>query len=135
MPADYSPVEDVLRELQQAAAVGNGCVGELIEQTLRQYLVSTTITVTLDIPETLPLVWVDSIQIQQVFRNLISNDVEATWWRVGTLAISAVENRQEGTVTVSVRHYPGGAGQAVSAVVHHQGVRYWAGGGKEPDPV
>ncbi|MDO9041395.1 MAG: hypothetical protein Q7U64_03485 [Desulfocapsaceae bacterium] len=45
---------------------------------MRQDLVLSTITVTLDIPETLLRVWADSMQIQQVFRNLISNGVEAT---------------------------------------------------------
>ena len=59
-------------------------------------------TVTLDLPETLPPMWVDGRQIQQVFRNLISNAVEAMA-EGGTLAIRAVENSQEGTVSVSVR--------------------------------
>ena len=45
---------------------------------------------------------VDDRQIQQVFRNLISNGVEAMP-EGGTLAIRAVENRPEGTVSVSVR--------------------------------
>ena len=77
-------------------------VGELIDQTLRTLIVPATMTVTLDLPGTLPPVWVDGRQIQQVFRNLISNAVEAMG-EDGTLAIDAVENRQEGTVSVSVR--------------------------------
>jgi PAS domain S-box-containing protein len=76
-------------------------VGELIDQTLHTLTVSATITVTLDIPETLPRVRVDGRQIQQVFRNLISNGVEAMP-EGGTLAINAVANSQEGTVSVSV---------------------------------
>jgi PAS domain S-box-containing protein len=76
-------------------------IGELINQILRQYLMPAAIAVTLDIPETLPSVWVDPMQIQQVFRNLISNGVEAMP-EGGTLAISALENRQEGMVSVRV---------------------------------
>lgn len=77
-------------------------LGELIDQTLRQYDMPSTITVTLDISEKLPPVWVDPKQIQQVFRNLISNGVEAMV-EGGTLGISAFENRQDGTVAVRVR--------------------------------
>lgn len=42
------------------------------------------------------------MQIQQVLRNLISNGVEAMP-EGGTLEISAAENRQDGTLIVSVR--------------------------------
>jgi signal transduction histidine kinase len=56
-----------------------------------------SVSVKLDIPETLPALRVDVMQIQQVFRNLISNGVEAIP-DGGTLAISAVENRQDRTV-------------------------------------
>ena len=76
-------------------------IGELINQILGQYLMPAAIAVTLDIPETLPAVWVDPLQIQQVFRNLISNAVEAMP-EGGTLAISALENRREGMVGVRV---------------------------------
>ena len=77
-------------------------MAELVGQILRQCVVPETVTVTLDIPETLPLVRVDALQMQQVLRNLISNSVEAMP-EGGTLAIRAVENRQDGTVRLSVR--------------------------------
>ncbi len=77
-------------------------VGQLIDQTLRTLTMTSTIAVTLDLPETLSLVWVDAMQIQQVFRNLIRNGVEAMP-EGGTLAINAAENSQDGTVNVSVR--------------------------------
>jgi PAS domain S-box-containing protein len=80
------------------AAVG---VREVIDQTLRQNPVPAAMTVTLEIPATLPPVWVDAMQIQQVFRNLISNGVEAMA-DGGTLAIGAVENSRDGMVSVSV---------------------------------
>ncbi len=76
-------------------------LGELINLTLHKVNVATAITVTRDIPETLPLVRVDARQMQQVFRNLISNCVEAMP-EGGTLAINAVENIQEGMVSVSI---------------------------------
>jgi len=77
-------------------------VAELIGQTLRKCSVPLPVTVKLDIPATLPSIRVDAMQIQQVFRNLISNGLEAMS-AGGTLQISATENRQDGTVTVSVQ--------------------------------
>jgi PAS domain S-box-containing protein len=77
-------------------------ITELIEQTLRKYIVPSSVTVKLDIPATLPPLRVDAMQIQQVLRNLISNGVEAMP-EGGTLEIRAVENKQDRTVTVSVR--------------------------------
>lgn len=74
----------------------------LISQILRKCVIPSTVTIRLDIPETLSPLQVDSQQIHQVFRNLISNGVEAMP-EGGTLEIRAVENRQDGTVTVSVR--------------------------------
>ncbi|MDA3971415.1 MAG: PAS domain S-box protein [Desulfobulbaceae bacterium] len=92
-------LDSVRTKPPQPAAVS---IGELIGQTLHTLTVPDTITVTLDLPETLPPVWVDGLQIQQVLRNLIGNSVEAMV-EGGTLAINAVENSQDGTVTVSVR--------------------------------
>ncbi len=76
-------------------------LGELIDLTLHKVNMTAAITFTRDIPESLPLVRVDAGQMQQVFRNLISNGVEAMP-EGGTLAINAVENSQEGMVSVSV---------------------------------
>jgi len=77
-------------------------IGGLIDRTLRSCTMPAVITTALDLPESLPPVWVDAGQIQQVLRNLISNGMEALV-EGGTLAIKAVENRQEGTVSISVR--------------------------------
>jgi signal transduction histidine kinase len=76
-------------------------VAELINQIIRQCAVPASVTVTLDIPETVSPVRVDALQMQQAFRNLISNGVEAMP-EGGELAIRATENRQAGTVTISV---------------------------------
>jgi PAS domain S-box-containing protein len=96
-------VADLLDSLRikppHPAAIG---VGELIDQALRTLTEPATMTVTQDLPETLPPVWVDGRQMQQVFRNLIGNGVEAMP-EGGTLTIRAVENSQERTVSVSVR--------------------------------
>jgi len=77
-------------------------VAELIGQTLRKVSVPAPVTVKLDIPATLPPLRVDAMQIGQVLRNLISNGVEAMP-EGGVLEISAVENKPDGTITVSVR--------------------------------
>jgi signal transduction histidine kinase len=81
----------------------------LIEQTLGKLTIPSSVAVKLDFPESLPALWVDAMQIHQVFRNLISNGVEAMP-DGGTLEIRAVENRQDGTVAVSV--HDSGAGIA-----------------------
>ncbi|MDD4928636.1 MAG: DUF3365 domain-containing protein [Gallionella sp.] len=75
-------------------------VAELIDPTLRD--VPASVTVKLDIPETLPVLRVDAQQIHQALRNLISNSVEAMP-DGGTLKISAVENAPAKTITLSVQ--------------------------------
>jgi signal transduction histidine kinase len=77
-------------------------VRELLEKTLGKCAVPSTVTVTLEVPETVAPLLVDPQQIHQVFRNLISNAVDAMS-EGGALEISAVENGQDKTVTVSVR--------------------------------
>jgi len=77
-------------------------VWELINQTLCKVNMSDTMNITLDLPEMLPPVRVDARQIQQVLQNLISNGMDAMP-EGGMLEIRAVENRPEGTVTLSVR--------------------------------
>jgi signal transduction histidine kinase len=52
-------------------------VAELMQQTLRKCNVSPSVTVRLDIPETIPVIQVDPTQMRQVFWNLITNAVEA----------------------------------------------------------
>jgi PAS domain S-box-containing protein len=75
---------------------------KVIERTVHQLTIPDSVSVSLDIPESLPALRVDAMQISQVFRNLISNGVEAMP-EGGVLGIRAVENRPYGTVTVSVR--------------------------------
>ena len=77
-------------------------VEELIGQTLRKCVIPSSVTVKLDITQTLSPLQVDPQQIQQVFRNLISNGVEAMP-EGGTLEIRAVENKSEGNIAISVR--------------------------------
>lgn len=74
----------------------------LIEQALRKCAVPENVTLALDIPEAIPPLKVDSMQIHQVFRNLISNGLEAMP-EGGELAIRAVPNAQAETVTISVQ--------------------------------
>ncbi len=77
-------------------------VAHLMEQTLRKCVVPSSVTVRLDIPDFLPPVMVDPLQIHQVFRNLISNAIDAMP-DGGTLEIRMAEDRVKGNVTVSVR--------------------------------
>jgi PAS domain S-box-containing protein len=74
---------------------------EVIERTVHQLTIPDSVAVSLEIPEALPALRVDAMQISQVFRNLIGNGVEAMSGG-GVLVIRAVENRPDGTVTVSV---------------------------------
>ncbi|MHB8789749.1 MAG: PAS domain S-box protein [Desulfobulbaceae bacterium] len=75
---------------------------EVIERTVHQLTIPDSVAVSLDIPEALPPLLVDAMQISQVLRNLVSNGVEAMPGG-GVLEIRAVENRPDGTITVSVR--------------------------------
>ena len=77
-------------------------VGELIEKVLRKCEVPTAVSVRLDIPQTLPAIRVDTGQIHRVLWNLISNGVEAMP-DGGVLEVAAVENKQNRTVTISIR--------------------------------
>jgi signal transduction histidine kinase len=61
-----------------------------------------SVTVRLDIPETLSAIRVDPAQMHQVLWNLITNGVEAMP-DGGALEIRAAEDRAAKTVTVSVR--------------------------------
>jgi signal transduction histidine kinase len=50
---------------------------ELMDQSLARCTIPGTVTVTIDIPETLPSVYVDPLQMGQVFQNLIVNAIQA----------------------------------------------------------
>ncbi len=77
-------------------------VPELLTQTLRKCSVPPSVSVQMDLPSTLPILRVDALQMQQVFRNLISNGIEAMP-DGGTLDISAVVDESAKTVAVRVR--------------------------------
>lgn len=76
-------------------------VPQLIEQSLGKCTIPPSVTVKLDIPESLPPLRVDAVQICQVFRNLISNGMEAMP-EGGTLEIRALDNEMEKQITVNV---------------------------------
>ena len=75
---------------------------DLIGEVMSRIIVPETVTVSRNIPETLPAVRVDPLQMQQVFRNLISNGMEAMP-EGGTLEIIAGENAQAQTVVIAVK--------------------------------
>jgi PAS domain S-box-containing protein len=74
----------------------------LIKQTLSRLSIPSSVTVKLEIPATLSPLWADSLQIHQVLRNLISNAIEAMP-DGGVLEISALENKPDATVILTVR--------------------------------
>jgi PAS domain S-box-containing protein len=77
-------------------------LAELIDQTLCKSTIPPSVTVKLDIPELLPPLWGDAMQIHQVLRNLISNGVEAMP-EGGTLEIRAVADEAAKNVAIGVR--------------------------------
>jgi PAS domain S-box-containing protein len=77
-------------------------LAELIDQTLRKSTIPPSVTVKLDIPETLPPLWGDAMQIHQVLRNLISNGVEAMP-EGGTLEIRAEADEEAMHIAIGVR--------------------------------
>lgn len=86
-------------------------VSELIAQVLRKCSVPPGVTVRLEIPPGLPPLRVDAQQINQVFRNLISNGIEAMP-EGGRLEISASGGRQNKHIRISVRDSGIGMGAA-----------------------
>ncbi len=95
-------VSDLLDSVRtKPPQVEAAAVAELLNQTLGRLAIPESVSVRLDVPADLPQLRVDAQQIQQVFRNLISNAVEAMPGG-GVLQISAAKNRQEDSVTVSV---------------------------------
>ncbi len=77
-------------------------VAELMQQTLRKCAIPPSVTVRLDIPETLPAIRVDPVQMRQVFWNLVTNGVEAMP-DGGALEIRADEDPAAKTVTISIK--------------------------------
>ena len=77
-------------------------VGNLIGQVLNKCDIPATVTVIQHIPDTLPSLLVDPMQVGQVFRNLISNGVEAMP-EGGTLTIRASADPVAQTIAVSVQ--------------------------------
>ncbi len=75
---------------------------ELINQALRKCDVPSTVSIHLDVPQTLPPLQVDPKQIQQVLWNLITNGVEAMP-DGGNLDIRAVEGEAAHTLRISVK--------------------------------
>jgi signal transduction histidine kinase len=80
----------------------NVAIGTLIEQVLRRIAVPDGINVTLDIPAAQPPIRVDPIQVQQVFRNLITNGFDAMP-QGGNLDISAVDDATLNVLSVKVK--------------------------------
>ncbi len=77
-------------------------VRQIIEQTVGKLTIPSNVRITLDMPETLPMLWVDVQQMQQVFRNLVSNGIEAMP-DGGTLEIVATADEAAKYVTIGVR--------------------------------
>lgn len=92
-------LDSVRTKPPQAEAVG---VKELIGKTLRKCNIPAGVGVNLEIPDTLPPLRVDQLQIHQVLRNLIVNGIDAMP-EGGTLEISATEDTQAKAIVVSVR--------------------------------
>jgi len=87
-------------------------IGELLTEILQASPTPESVTVQLDIPEPCPSLLVDPLQIQQVFRNLITNAMEAMP-EGGTLEIRAVENKPDGSVTISMHDSGSGITQEI----------------------
>jgi signal transduction histidine kinase len=77
-------------------------IRELIEMAMQRCVVPEKVEVRLEIPEMLSRVEVDPPQMQQVFRNLIANAVDAMP-EGGDLIILAREDKEGETIAVVVR--------------------------------
>jgi signal transduction histidine kinase len=77
-------------------------LAEVVDLAIRKSTIPSSVTVTLDIPETLPAVRADAIQMQQVFGNLVSNAIDAMP-DGGALEIRARDDVQAKAIVISVR--------------------------------
>ena len=77
-------------------------VDTLLDQVLSRIIVPAGINVTRNFPVTLPTIRVDPMQMQQVFRNLITNGIDAMP-QGGALEISAVEDKAHNNLVVKVK--------------------------------
>lgn len=75
--------------------------GELITQSLGECKVPENVTVEADIPETLPEIIVDPMQMRQVFMNIIRNAIEVLP-DGGTLKIKAGKDKEAGALRISI---------------------------------
>lgn len=76
-------------------------IDELIRRCCASCTIRENVTLQLDMPDTSPLVLVDPLHLEQVFRNLITNGIQAMPGG-GVLAIRAKENPEDGTVRISI---------------------------------
>lgn len=74
---------------------------EFISQTIKDTPLPETIKLHLDVSETIPAVNVDPLQMAQVFRNLITNGIQAMP-HGGDLELKAQEDKASGTLRISV---------------------------------
>ena len=77
-------------------------VGTLMDQTLGKITVPAGIEVIMKLPATLPPLRVDPRQVEQIFRNLITNGIDAMP-DGGNLEISATEDAAQRTLAISVK--------------------------------
>jgi signal transduction histidine kinase len=75
---------------------------EVFDEVMRKLAISSSVSVVLDIPDALPAIRADTMQMQQVFENLVSNAIDAMP-EGGTLEIRAREDAQAGEIIISVR--------------------------------
>lgn len=77
-------------------------IGHLVEQVLAKFTLPPKIEIRLDLPESLPPVRVDSMQIHQVLHNLVGNALDAMP-DGGLLEIRAAQAESAGGIALSVR--------------------------------
>jgi signal transduction histidine kinase len=87
-----SDLQDAVRTMPPRPEAIN--IAEVIGQTLRKCDIPASVTAKLDIPKTLSAIRADPMHMHQVFRNLISNAVEAMP-EGGMLDIRVDDSRQE----------------------------------------
>jgi signal transduction histidine kinase len=77
-------------------------VRELLDATLPKCAIPERIAVRISIPDALPPILVDALQMQQVLRNLLVNGADAIAGE-GTLEVLAEEDRNSGKVRIDIK--------------------------------
>jgi len=77
-------------------------IRELIEASLKKCSIPEHVAIRIDMPEKLPVLWTDQLQMEQVLQNLITNGIQAMPEKGGMVTIRTEQMLEEGILRICV---------------------------------